>query len=169
MQYMVVGPDGKEYGPASIDMLKQWATENRLQPTTQLRDFGSGQLIRASSLTEIFPSQAVATMPAPQGAPPAGQWSQPPSPSNYARPMPSQPVSGDSGAGDLWGAIIRSAIALVLFFWLGRIGIFFAGYGLYYAIRAQSKGHKFGIVAIVISGITLAIVGLGLVLTLSSP
>ena len=167
MQYLVVGPDGKEYGPASVDTLKQWVAENRLLPTTQLRDFNTGQIVLASAVQGLFASQtppaAVATATAPPGPAAApGQWSQPPQQGAYypRTGMVSNSMS-DSGMGDVWGAIIRSVLAIVFFFVLHGIGIIFAGYGLYYAIQAQSKGHRLGWVAIVIASVTLVAIGIG--------
>lgn len=168
MQYMVVGADGNEYGPATIDTLKAWAVENRLTPGTQLRDFQSGQLLAAGTLTEVFPPAS--SEPGASVAPPppvGGAWSQPPNPSNYKRPMQVGPVRQDNGMGDVWGAIIRSVVALIFFFILNGIGVIFAGYALYYAIRAQGKGHKMAPVAIAISAISLAAILVGWVLRLN--
>ena len=73
----------------------------------------------------------------------------------------------NSGAGDIWGSIIRSILAIVFFYFLNGIGLFFAGYGVYYAIRAQAKGHKYAWVAIVISSITMIAIIFGWVARLS--
>jgi hypothetical protein len=162
MQYLVVGPDGKEYGPASVDTLKQWAGENRLMPNTQLRDFNTGQIVLASSLTEVFPPIVDVTT-----APAVAQWPQAPPPANYAHPGSTQFVDADTGMGDIWGAIIRSVLAIVFFFVFHGIGIIFAGYGLYYAFQAQGKGHRYGWVAIVISSVTLVAIGIGWLLRLN--
>ena len=172
MDYMVLAHDGKEYGPASVATLKQWVAENRLEPASRLRDFQTGQIVLASSVQEVFPTAvpaatATATMPPPAGQP--GPWSNPPSPYTRA-PMPYGGVytgSSNSGAGDIWGSIFRSVLAIVFFFFRPGIGLFFAGYGVYYAIRAQSNGHKYAWVAILISSITLIAIVLGWVVRLS--
>ena len=166
MQYMVVAPDGKEYGPADIDTLKQWASQNRLQPMSKLRDFNTGQIIFASSLKDVFPQQ----QPQPPTGPPpseSGAWSQPPSAASYPRTAPigeykQQAFYGqDTGMGDVWGSLIRSGLALLFFFVLGGIGIIFAAYGLYYGIQAKLKGHKLGWVALIISSLTFLAVLIG--------
>jgi hypothetical protein len=69
MQYLVVGPDGKEYGPATVELLKQWVVEGRLAPSSTLKDFASGQTVLASQVAELFPSGSAAASkgaPAPQ-------------------------------------------------------------------------------------------------------
>jgi len=160
MQYMVIGSDGKEYGPAGIDVLKQWAADKRLLPTTQLRDFQTGQTLYASALTEIFPPAVTPTGPPPAG----GEWTQPPAPSNYVRPAAvgnARMAVHDTGTSDFWWAIVRSALALASFFIAHGLGVLFGGYALYYAVRSQQKGHKLGMVAIVISGVTLAAILIG--------
>lgn len=177
MQYMVVGADGNEYGPATLDTLKAWVVENRLTAGTQLRDYQTGQLLVAGTLPEIFPLPPVAAEASPAAlavggpsAPPSpvgGQWSQPPNPSNYTRTMQGGPIRQDNGMGDVWGAIIRSVVALVFFFLLNGIGVIFAGYALYYAIRAHGKGHKMAPVAIAISAVSLAAILIGWVLRLN--
>ena len=169
MPYMVIGPDGSEYGPADIATLKQWAAENRLQPATNLRDFNSGQIVQASTLTDLFPQPAaapqtaVATMTPPETS---GQWSQPPSYANYPRQVPvnlGQPVilGQDSGTSDVWGSIFRSVIALVFFFVLGGIGVIVGTYALVYGIRAVTKGHKLGWLALTISAVSFIAIVIG--------
>ncbi len=157
MQYLVLAADGKEYGPASIDTLKQWIVEERLAPNSQLRDFTTGQLVLASSVADLFPPQPASSATPP----PMTQWSQAPSTANYVRPALPGSTHGDTGMGDVWGAIIRSGLAIVFFFFLHGIGIIFAGYGLYYAIQAQAKGHRLGWVAVVISSVTIVAIGIG--------
>jgi len=38
--YRIIGGDGKEYGPVSIDQLRQWLREGRIQGQTQVRAEG---------------------------------------------------------------------------------------------------------------------------------
>jgi len=165
MGYMVLAHDGKEYGPADVATLKQWVADNRLEPSSRLRDFQTGQIVLASSVQELFPAPAaVATATATM--PPAvqpGPWSNPPSPYTRA-PMPyggTYPTRTNNGAGDVWVSIFRSILAIVFFFVFHGIGLIVGGYGLYYAIRAQANGHKYAWVAIVISSVTMIAIILG--------
>src|SRR2546430_1411462 len=111
MQYLVVGNDGKEYGPVGMDALKQWAQEKRITPDSTLKNFSTGQTIQASAVSGLFAAPVSPPMVSRQGAP------TPP----YSGP-------GYSGTGELWGAIIRSILAVAVFFFLHGLGIIFGGY-----------------------------------------
>ncbi len=60
----------------------------------------------------------------------------------------------------LW-AIIRSVLAVVFFFYLHGIGLIFAIFGVVYAFRGVSKGHKLGWLAVGISVLALVAVVVG--------
>ncbi len=177
MDYLVVGPDGQEYGPANLDTLKQWVTENRLGPQSMLKDFQTGQMVAASAVPGLFPAPVMAP-PGPGGNPmsagpagaPAGQnWAQPP---NYYQRGPAQGQAwaqrgGDSGTTDLLVSIAWAALAIVLFFALHGIGVIVGVYGVMRAFRAQQKGHRLGFVAIAISVVALVAVIIGWVMRLN--
>jgi hypothetical protein len=154
---MVTGADGKEYGPTDVSTLKLWVSENRLAPHTMLRDFSTGQQMTAGSLPELFPSSAVPSAP---GAPPVT--------AAYPRAGYAAPASRDHGGGVLVNVIIRSVLGLVSFFLIGGFGFIFAGYALYYAIRCQQSGSKYGVAAIAIAGTSLAIILAGWAILLST-
>jgi hypothetical protein len=158
MEYMVTGPDGKEYGPASIDTLKEWVQDNRLRPESMLRDFHSGQVLPASQVPGLF-----AMAPPVAGNPYAYQ--QPPQ--TYTPPTYATTASSD-GNGEFWGSIIRSVLAVAVFFALHGLGLIFAAYALYYAIQAKAHGNKYGTIAIIVASIALATVGIGWFLRISS-
>ncbi len=156
---MVMGPDGKEYGPANVALLKQWGEQNRISPQTMLRDFQTGQTMAASSVTGIFDTVA----------PPA--VSPDPYVSVYQRATTAVPLgydSQDSGKGELIGSIVRSALGVLVFFLFRGIGLFLAAYAVVYAFRANSKGHRYGQLAIGISLLALVIVIIGWVFRLST-
>ena len=146
MQYMVTGMDGKEYGPTDLDTLRAWVAENRLAPHTQLRDFNTGQTMAASAVPGLF-SQAITSNvpPVGMGYPRAG--------TAYTAPT----VSRDHGGGMFVGVIVRSLLGLASFFLIGGFGFIFAGYALFYAVRCQQSGSKYGIAAIAIAGTALAL------------
>lgn len=107
MEYMVIGADGKEYGPTTLDTLKQWAAESRIVPFSTLRDFATGNVMRASDLPGLFvttPVESAVVDPVP------------PAMSAYPRVPMAQPVSTDDGKRDIFSAIFRSVLALVFFF-----------------------------------------------------
>ncbi len=187
---MVVGPDGQSYGPADVATLATWAAENRIAPNTTLKAVGTDTAVPASAVPGIFPSPAMAGAPvgappmqvAPvyqpgqvagqgqpyQGQPVQGQTVYQPGQSNWSQPPTAYPRGSnkpyygqDTGAGDIWMSLLRSALAIVLFFFLGGLGLITAVYGLIYSVRALQKGHKFGPVAVGISVVTLIAVGIG--------
>src|SRR5271154_3042993 len=112
MQFMVKGADGNEYGPADVDTLKLWAVEGRLDRQTMLRDFNTGVMTAAGSVTGIFPPAAAPL----QAQPPGGNGSQPP-PNHYQRP--GTPAAGGrtyggEGYGFILAIAMRCGLALFL-------------------------------------------------------
>jgi len=73
--YKIIGADGKEYGPISIEQFGQWAAQGRVNPQTRVQPEGSPDWKAASEIPELqglfatFPSTAT---PAPISALPAG-------------------------------------------------------------------------------------------------
>ena len=157
MEYMVEGADGKQYGPVTVEAMKDWVSQNRINPQTNVTEFASGTKMLAGAVPGLF---------APQPNPAAQTAAQSP----FRTPMPvTAPVSmsSDAGKGELIGSIFRSILAVVLFFVLGGLGLIVGAYALYYAIQCQAKGNKYGIVAIVIAVLALAAVGIGWILRLN--
>lgn len=64
--YKILGGDGKEYGPISADVLRQWIAEGRANAQTQVQPEG-GAWIALGQLPEFFLS--FNSNPAPGGAP----------------------------------------------------------------------------------------------------
>lgn len=166
MEYFVVGPDGKEYGPATVDTLRSWVAENRILPGTMLKNFQSGQTVLAGTIPALFPSTPPVQAAPPPGSVPPGDWSRPPT---MAAAYPRGGNSGyvDTGKGDVIYAIVIAVIALLLFFVAHGIGLIIGVGGLVRAIRAREKGHALANVAIAISVITLVAIGIGWFLRLS--
>ncbi|HTQ08506.1 MAG TPA: hypothetical protein VMI31_00395 [Fimbriimonadaceae bacterium] len=157
MDYLVTAADGKEYGPVTIDQLRDWVGQDRIRPDTTLKNFHTGQMMLASAVPGLF---------GPSAPPPVTDWSQPPQvyPRNYqqvARPV-------DSGVGVFIGVLIRSGLGILLFFALHGIGLIVTGYGLFYAIRSMSRGHKFGIASVVVASLAFIAVLIGWIIRLQS-
>lgn len=154
----MIGADGQEYGPAGVDALREWAQQNRVLPTTILKNAATGERVAASAVPGIFP-QAAGPAQAPQQ-----DWSRPPSASPYPRGPQYPPATGagsGEGIGYLGWAIGRSIIALVFFFVLHGIGLIIAGYGVYYAIQSHQNGQRFSVASMAISIVTFVIIGIG--------
>ena len=153
---MVTGMDGKEYGPSDLDTLKTWLAENRLAPHTVLRDFDTGQTMAASAVPGLFG--------------PVGNPNVPPMGSTY--PRGSTPIAvastNDAGGGAFAGVVLRSVLGIVLFFVLHGIGLIVAGSGMITAFQLKGQGSKWGVPALVISGLAVVVIGVGWMLRISS-
>ena len=51
--YRIIGADGKEYGPVSLEQLKEWVAAGRVNGQTQVKPEGSADWKRASELPEM--------------------------------------------------------------------------------------------------------------------
>jgi hypothetical protein len=69
-QYLIIGGDGRQYGPASADELRQWIRDGRAVATTPVQPVGSDRWRPLSEFPELgpLPSWAFDT-PAPGRAP----------------------------------------------------------------------------------------------------
>lgn len=83
-QYWVVAADGKEYGPADLETLRQWAKEGRVVHATHIRKSGGGTIYagKMPELADVFPPREG------QAAAPPGQA--PPVPPAGAVPLPAE-------------------------------------------------------------------------------
>jgi hypothetical protein len=64
--YNIVGADGKQYGPVSLEQMRQWVAEGRINAQTQVQAAGTAQWKPAAELPEINSLLAArAAMPAP--------------------------------------------------------------------------------------------------------
>ena len=64
--YRIIGADGKEYGPVSLEQLKDWVAAGRVNGQTQVKPEGSADWKRASELPEM--AGFLPPPPAPAGA-----------------------------------------------------------------------------------------------------
>jgi hypothetical protein len=49
MDYWVIGEDGAEYGPASLETIAGWVVEGRVQPSTKLKSFQTSIIAEAGT------------------------------------------------------------------------------------------------------------------------
>lgn len=154
--YHVIGSGGSKYGPADVNTLKQWVTENRVTPTTMLEDAVTGRQFPASELTELFP-QAASTPDYPGAVAPGGIIEPPKSnpstpyggttvnsptsspysssPSNYPRDTNYQSPEAQQHA--MWGWILSSLSIVCCWCITGPLGI-------YFAVKARNAGYEKG-------------------------
>jgi len=208
MQYFVIASDGKEYGPATVDVLRQWVSENRLTPQHMLKDAATGETLPASQVPGLFPepvaaSPAMQPMPpvrpdvsvlptAPQGPAAGSMYATPSQPAQggpqqsapqgtmYQPKMggnwqsapsyggqPSKPYSDKKNLTTIFSALFSCALALVLFFVFKGLGLIIGGFALFRAIRAQTYGEDYAVIAIIMCVITMAIIGVGWMMRMS--
>lgn len=65
--YKIIGADGKEYGPISLEVLRQWIAEGRANGQTRVLPEGGTDWKTIADLPELKP--VVATISAPPSAP----------------------------------------------------------------------------------------------------
>ena len=66
--YKILGGDGKEYGPISADVLRQWITEGRANAQSQVQVVGSNAWVSLGQVAEFAP---LFNAPLASGAPSA--------------------------------------------------------------------------------------------------
>jgi hypothetical protein len=72
--FKILGADGKEYGPVTVDQLKQWINEGRANHETMAQkagDYGWKPLAQYADFSNLFPAQPPALPAPPIGAAPA--------------------------------------------------------------------------------------------------
>ena len=62
--YKIIGADGKEYGPVSVDQLRQWIAEGRLNLQSKVLPDGATEWKTVAEIPEL-----AAAVPAPSAAP----------------------------------------------------------------------------------------------------
>ena len=76
--YKIIGADGKIYGPASVEQLRQWLAEGRANAQTQTLADGAAEWRPLATLPEFAghfaPPTPPVIQPLPLGTSGAGQW-----------------------------------------------------------------------------------------------
>src|SRR5689334_23327279 len=125
--YKVRGIDGKEYGPVSAEVLRQWLNERRLTPQTMVLQEGSTEWRPVSSVPEL--ASLFGTPMPPPSTPGVPQL--PPGTGPAPRPTPATPPTppySAPGAAPAYGAAVQPktsglAIASLILGILGACGI----------------------------------------------
>jgi len=145
MQHFVHGSDGEKYGPADLEVLRQWKAEGRILPDTLLEPEVGGSPFAARNLTELYPEE--------QQRQTYGQadWSY------AAYPHPSKQT--DNGNSQAIAAWVLGAVSIcVCPVGLGAVAI-------YMASQAKSKGHPQGKILI---GYTVTCLAIGIALAIAA-
>lgn len=146
---MVIGADGKEYGPIDFMTLAQWAKDDRVRPNSMVKEFSTGRTMQAAEVPGLF----VPAASGPQSAP----YYRPNAPG--ATPYQPQPVVVNTGA--FARSLVYAGLSLVSFFLLHGLGLVFGGFSIMYAFRSKSEGHPNALLAIIGSIVCTLIVVAG--------
>jgi hypothetical protein len=103
--YKIIGADQKEYGPVSVEQLRQWIAEGRVNAQTLVRPEGETEWRPVSAYPEF--GQAAGASPSPTAAPAAGGGGT----------VPAEVVLGRDFELDIGGCIARSWDLLKQNFW----------------------------------------------------
>ncbi|HVT10766.1 MAG TPA: hypothetical protein VHE55_00750 [Fimbriimonadaceae bacterium] len=120
MRYFVIAPDGSKFGPADIDMLRQWVKEGRISPDTMLEEEMSRKRVPARMVAGLM-----------FGEPPGF------SAASARAPRPEFTSRSTNGDSDVMWSYIYSAMTMICC-------CFFCVPGLVYANRAVAKGNPKG-------------------------
>lgn len=74
--YKIIGADGKEYGPVTVEQLRQWIAEGRANAQTKVQAEGSAEWKTLGELAEV--ADLLGTSRPPAGAAPVGSVDQAP-------------------------------------------------------------------------------------------
>jgi hypothetical protein len=189
MMYYVVGEGGAKYGPADVDTLKQWATENRLTAAMMLEDAATGAQIPAGQVPGLFPPAPTQTIQQPM-APGMGQGpSQPSSPyqsptapgSPYQAPTQQQnpysppgsnpysqnpyqaPATYPRGASGSTGNSNTIVTAWIMFALGVACCFLFSPAAIFFGKKAKDEGHPQGNLVMILGIIWTCLGGCGFV------
>ncbi len=146
MEFLVLFPDGRTFGPASVQTLSEWAQQGRLLPNTTLENLGTRERVTAGSVAGIFPAPS---QPESFGSPAAYP--------RYFTPAASyaQPIDGMAIASLVLG--ILSIIPFCIWFVAIPLGIMALIFG-FLGNKGSSKGIAVGGIVCGIVGIVIALI-----------
>jgi len=150
--YYMQGGDGKEYGPVSVDQLRQWTAEGRANAQTKVRTADGTYLMPMGSVPElaIFANPRPATT-AYSAAPAAPAYS---APTVAPAPAPTAASSGERteqfrrlaaviAAGSTWMKLMALIMFLLTFgMCITIVGIIFAWLPLWQGINLWSASER---------------------------
>ena len=143
MNYFVIWPDGRRFGPADLATLNAWAQEGRLTPANVLEEEGTATRLTAQQLPGLTfePTEAPTTQP-PLGQP-AGAMA-----SYYRDPRATATYAGNNEVTWAW---VLGALGLACCPVVGPI------FGIVLANKAKQAGHPTANAARIFSIVILAL------------
>jgi hypothetical protein len=143
--YRVIGGDGKEYGPVTLEQLKTWIAESRFNAQSRIRSEGSFEWKRASEIPEVAELLGVpVTAPA-------------------APPLPVENVAAQASQGLAITSLVLGIIGVVAVFCgglLAGIAAIICGHIAYNRARrnpAQYAGSGMAMAGFILGYVSLAL------------
>lgn len=140
--YQIIGSDGEEYGPVSLDEFKAWAAQGRVTAATKVRPVAGGEWVPAGHVPELNAALGAGAVP-PRTPPPAGI------PVNASRP----PSTGLAITSLVLGLGILACLAP-----LTSVPAIICGHIAY--ARARRAPDRYGGSGFAVAGFVLGYVGL---------
>jgi len=144
--YKVLGTDGKEYGPVSAEVVRQWLAQKRAVATTSVRAEGGTEWRPLSA----FPEFAEALAGGPPAVPPAAPVATP----APALPAPAGPVRTSRLAV---ASLICGVLGFLCLPGLASLGLGIAALIKISKSKGQLRGQGLAIAGICISGVMLLV------------
>jgi hypothetical protein len=145
--YNIIGADGKQYGPISIEQMKQWIAEGRINAKSRVQETGAAEWKTAAEFPELglgttggIPSSGSAVPPLP-----AGQ-------------------SAAQGSGLAIASLVLGILSLVCFGLLAGIPAIICGHMA--RARARRLPAVYGGAGLALAGLIMGYVGLVLTLVI---
>ncbi len=151
--FKIKGGDGKEYGPVSDEVLRQWIAERRANAQTQVQTDGAVDFVALGQLPEFQTALAQAA----SATPPA------PAPPRPAMPAVPGPIagSGPRSSGMALASLIFGIVAFILLPFIAAIPAIIFGHIALTRIRRDPLG--FGGRGQAVAGLVLGYVNLALI------
>jgi hypothetical protein len=143
MQYVIIGGDGRQYGPVDLAQLKQWVTEGRVTWDSKVRNLDNGMNMKASNMPELDGCFA----------PTAHQHAA--AVSGYMYLKPGARVGMKNPFGEFWTVLGLSIAGGIVSMCLGPFSLPFTLYAVYRAWEAMKDEEKLAGVAFAIAIIAL--------------
>src|SRR5262249_36191125 len=136
--YKITGADGKEYGPASLEQIKEWIAQGRINAQSRIQQVGSVEWKAASEYPELAAFFGPATISGPA-------------------PAPSVPAAGKQKQGLAITSFVLGVPSLICFGLLAGIPAIILGHIAY--SRARRTPGQYGGSGFAIAGFVMGYVG----------
>jgi hypothetical protein len=142
--YKIIGADGKQYGPVSLEQIQQWIAQGRINAQSRVQEDGATEWKMAAEFPEFGISPAGSTPGTPQST----------------QPLPGQAPAPPSGLAIT--SFVLGILSLVCFGFLAGIPAIICGHLA--RSRARQSPGQYGGAGFALAGLIMGYVGLVLTL-----